>query len=282
VTIDGSVRTKEPHHEELLEGIDNPIERLKLLSENEEEIAKYLDAIEVTSPREREMLHEISRTRPLAQPEQFPQAHRNMVEALESLARHGYRGTMAGKKAGPLRPVIRWWVELIGRYLVVSYIRSISTRLRNLYTLREIQSVSGSFERHELRRARLDAERMVDALRTKAFALPAFLFALAIPVGASLGRATGVLSSTAIATAIGVVGMLLALAASWLILRGAALASRRVRLATRGPLNALWTTIGWCGNPPKDQTRTFVIISIGLTLGCWIIVPILVGIGLAE
>jgi hypothetical protein len=77
-------------HNGLLEEIDNPIERLKLLSGNEDEIAKYLDAIEVTSPREREMMHEISRTRPLARPDLFPQAHRNMVEALESLARHGY------------------------------------------------------------------------------------------------------------------------------------------------------------------------------------------------
>jgi len=117
---------------------------------------------------------------------------------------------------------------------------------------------------------------MVDALKTKAFALPAFFFALAVPLGASLGRATGLLNSTAIATAIGVVGMLLALAVSWLMLRGAALASRRIRLATRGPLSALWSTIGRCGNPPKDQTRTFVLISIGLTLGSWTIVPILV------
>jgi hypothetical protein len=93
---------------ETLEEIDNPIERLKLLGENEDEIAKYLDAMEVTSPREREMLHEISRTRPLAHPELFPQAHRNMVEALESLARHGYHGTQAGRRLGPLRAIVRW------------------------------------------------------------------------------------------------------------------------------------------------------------------------------
>ena len=85
-----------------LEGIDNPIERLKLLAGNDEEIARYLDTIEVTSPREREMLQEIARTQPLAHPEQFPQAHRNMVEALELLARHGYHGTRAAKSAGPL------------------------------------------------------------------------------------------------------------------------------------------------------------------------------------
>ena len=34
--------------------------------------------------------------------------------------------------------------------------------------------------------------------------------------------------------------------------------------------------------PPKDSARTFVLISVGLTLGCWILVPIFVGIALAT
>jgi CHASE3 domain sensor protein len=42
--------------EKLREEIDNPIERLRLLSGDDDEIAKYLDALEVTSPREREMM----------------------------------------------------------------------------------------------------------------------------------------------------------------------------------------------------------------------------------
>jgi hypothetical protein len=269
--------------EELLEEIDNPIERLKLLSGNEDEIAKYLDAIEVTSPREREMMHEISRTQPLARPQAFPQAHRNMVEALESLARHGYHGTSAGKRMGPLRAGIRWGVQLVARYLVVSHIRNVSTRLKNLYTLRESQAVSGSDERLELHRARMDATRMVDALQTRELALPAFLLGgAALPIFASLGRITGLFENTLFASIIGVVGALIALAASWVILRGAALASRRIRLATRAPLQTLWSTIGWCGNPPKDSTRTFVLVSVGLTLGCWIIVPILLGIAVAT
>jgi hypothetical protein len=267
----------------VFEDIDNPIERLKLLSENDEGLAKYLDAMEVTSPREREMLREISRTRPLAQPDRFPQTHRNMAEALESLARHGYHGTQAGKGTGPLRAVIRWGVQLVARYLVVSHIKNTSNRLRNLYGLREIQALPGSEERRELRRARMDADRMVAALETKELALPAFLIGgAALPVFASIGRVTGILERTLWAAIIGVVGALIALAASWIILRGAALASRRIRLATRGPLQALWNTIGWCGNPPKDSTRTFVLISVGLTLGCWILIPILVGIGLAT
>jgi hypothetical protein len=273
----------EPAEAALREDIDNPIERLKLLSENEEGLAMYLDAIEVTSPREREMMREISRTRPLARPDLFPQAHRNMAEALESLARHGYHGTLAGKRAGPLRVAIRWGVQLVARYLVVSHIRNLSTRLRNLYGLREIQAVPGSEVRHELRRARLDAERMVEALQTRELGLPAFLLGGAIlPIVASIGRIAGVFERTLWATVIGLVGMLVALAASWVILRGAALASRRIRLATTGPLQALWHAIGWCGKPPRDSTRTFVLVSVGLTVGCWIIVPILVGIALAT
>ncbi len=267
----------------MLEEIDNPIEQLKLLSGNDHEISKYLDAIEVTSPREREMMQEIARTRALARPDEFPQAHRNVAEALESLSRHGYHGTVAGQKAGPLRAGVRWGVQLVARYLVVSYIRDVSTKLRNLYGLREIQALPGSFERRELRRARMDSDRMVDALKTKELALPAFLIGgAALPIFASLGRVTGILGSTVWASVIGVIGMLVALAASWVILRGAALASRRSRLATKAPLAALWQSIGWCGTPPKDQSRTFVLVSVGLTLGCWILVPILVGIGLAT
>jgi hypothetical protein len=270
-------------HEDTFDEIDNPIERLKLLGENEDEIAKYLDALEVTSPREREMLYEISRTRPLAQPELFPQAHRNMVEALESLARHGYHGTRAGENLGPLRAIVRWGVTFVARYVVVSHIRNVSTRLRNLYVLREIQALPGTDERWELHRARIDATRMVDALKTRELALPTFLIGGALlPLFATFGRVTGVLGSTVWATAFAVAGILLAVVASWFILRGAALASRRIRLATRGPAQALWSSIGWCGKPPKDQSRTFVIVSVAPTVGSWILVPILVGIALAT
>lgn len=272
-----------PAQEEVLEAIDNPIERLKLLSGDDAEISKYLDAIEVTSPREREMMREISRTRPLARLDLFPQAHRNMVEALESLARHGYHGTGAGRHTGPLRIVIRWGVQLVARYLVVSHVRTVSTRMRNLYVLREIQALPGTDERRELFRTRRDADRMVEALKTRELGVPTFLVAgAAVPLIAALGRATGLLQSTLWGTVIGVVGMLIALAASWVILRGAALASRRIRLATRAPAQTLWNAVGWCGAPPKDQTRTFVIVSVGLTLSAWILVPVLVGIGLAT
>lgn len=269
--------------EDILEEIDNPIERLKLLAEDDEGMARYLDAMEVTGPREREMLKELSRTRPLAMPDRFPVDHRQMVEALESLSRHGFKGTTAGESFGPLRPVVVWMVGLVARYLVVSNMRSFSTSMRNLYGLREAQAVPGTRERLELHRARVDAERMVGALEQKELGLPTFILGgAAVPVVASVGRVTGVLTDTLWASVIGAVGMLIALVVSWTILRGAALASRRIRLALAVPSKRLWQSIGWCGNPPKNQTRTFVFIAVSLTLGAWIILPILVGIAIAA
>ena len=108
--------------------------------------------------------------------------------------------------------------------------------MRNLYVLREAQALPESKERLELSRARRDGDRIVDALEARELGLPTFLVAGAIvPVVAAIGRITGVLHSTLWGTVIGVVGMLIALAASWVILRGTALASRRIRLATTGP-----------------------------------------------
>jgi len=60
-----------------------------------------------------------------------------------------------------------------------------------------------------------------------------------------------------------------------MILRTAALAARRIRLATSAPSRLLWESVGWCGEPPKGQTRTFVILAVTLTLVAWILVPIL-------
>lgn len=263
--------------------IEDPLERLKLLSGSDDEIADYLDSLEVSSPREREMLTEISRTSPLADVERFPVAHRNLIEALESLARHGYRGTRAGSRLGPLRTPVRFGVELVARYVVVSHIRNLTTTLRNLYGLREAQAVPSSQARLELHRARVDADRMVDALKTREIGIPTFLIGGAlIPLVASIGRATGLLRDFRFAGVLGLIGVLIALLVSWFILRGTAMASRRIRLATLGPAATLWQTIGFCGSPPRDQSRKFVIAAIVLTLGSWIIVPLFLAIAFAT
>jgi hypothetical protein len=116
-------------------------------------------------------------------------------------------------------------------------------------------------------------------MKSREIGVPTFLIGgAAVPLIASLGRASGLLEDARWATIVSVVGLAIGLIASWILLRGAAMASRRIRLATEVPARMLWDSVGWCGNPPKDGTRTFVILAVSLTLVAWIIVPILVGL----
>src|SRR5436309_1273571 len=146
-----------PHADERF---DNPIERLRLLGEDDDAIESFLDSLEVTSPREREMLGELARTRPVADADGFPAAHRPAIGALQSPAQ---------------------------------------------------------------------------------------------------------------AAVLGVIGAAIVLLAAHAILSGTALASRRIRLATAGPLNDLWRAVGWARRPPRDQSRTFAIVAITLTSLAWLV-----------
>ena len=136
----------DPTVESLEERYDNPLERLQLLGSDDEAIAAFLDEIDVRSPRDREMLRELARTSSLARPERFEEDHRSVLVALESLRRHGHHGATADARLGILRVPVRYFVELVARYVVVSYCKSIATNLRNLYWLREMESPRGSRE----------------------------------------------------------------------------------------------------------------------------------------
>jgi hypothetical protein len=266
------------------ERFDNPIERLRLLGEDDDAISSFLDTLDVTTPREREMLAELARPRPLADPAAFPDAHRHLVEALESLGRHGYQGSGAGRRWGPLRFVVPFLVRLTARYLVVSFMRQVSTDVRNLYWLREMETPSDAPERPMLRRARHDAEGLVVVLKRSQLGLPTFaLGGILLPVGVSISRvATGALDSPTQAAILGLTGTLIVVLAAHGILHGTAVASRRIRLATREPLAAVWTAVGWCGQPPRDQSRTFAIVAITLTTLAWLVIPVAIGLAVAT
>lgn len=265
--------------------VDNPIERLELLAGDDEAIASFLDQIDVTGPRDREMLGELARTGTLADPARFPAAHRRAVAALETLGRHGYHGSSAASRAGPAKAVVRWLVQLVARYVVVSYLRQTATDVRNLYWLREIETEPLSPDRAELQRARADADGLAMVFKRREIGLPSFVIGgLLIPVFATGWRLTQgvafrnwwVAVITALVTVAVVVG------GSWVTLRGAAMASRRIRLCTRAPLEDLWRAIGQCGRPPRDQSRKFAIIAITLTVSAWIILPAAVAIAFTN
>jgi hypothetical protein len=66
-----SWRRWHPHQivtEQRVDVVDNPIGRLELLAGDDEAIASFLDQLDVTRPRDREMLAELARTRTLSDP----------------------------------------------------------------------------------------------------------------------------------------------------------------------------------------------------------------------
>jgi hypothetical protein len=269
---------------EQADAIDNPIERLELLAGDDDAVGRYLDELEITSPREREMLAELARGRSLADPVAFFPAHRRVVTTMESLGRHGYHGSRAGSRFGPLRTVVRYLVQLVARFVVVSHLRQVSTDLRNLYWLREMEAEDGSSEMKQLRAARIDAEGLIVVFTRRQLGLPSFVVGGAlISLLATTGRAAqGFAFGTWWAAVIaGILGALIGLGGSWVILRGAAMASRRTRRSVKPALEALWAAIGSCGRPPRDQSRKFALIGITLTFGAWLIIPAVVGIAFA-
>jgi hypothetical protein len=179
---------------------------------------------------------------------------------------------------------VRFLVELVARYVVVSHVKNVSMSLRNLYWLREMQAETESPEVEPLRKARFDAQALVEITKSRAIGLPTFVIGgLLLPAGLSLWRlASGTTREWWIALLAGVIGVAVGFLISWFVLRGAALASRRIGLSVTKPLAELWRTIGNCGSPPTDQSRRFAVVAISLTLGVWIVLPLLVTLSLAT
>jgi hypothetical protein len=267
------------------ERFDNPLERLRLLAGDDDAIASFLDELDVRSPRERQMLAELARPGPLAHPDRFDADHRRLIEALESLRRHGFHGSRSGTSLGPFRPVVRWLVELVARYLVVSYVKTVVTQMRNLYWARELESESSSRELKLLRPARFDATALVEIMSSREIGVPSFVIAgLLLPLAATIWRLmSGFRFDTWEAAFVaGAIGVAVGVGLSWIVLRGCALASARIRLSVREPLAVVWEDVGWCGRPPRVGVRTFAIVAVVLMVGVWIVLPGLVALALAT
>jgi hypothetical protein len=60
------------------------------------------------------------------------------------------------------------------------------------------------------------------------------------------------------------------------------MASRRIRISTRAPLEDVWRAVGYCGRPPRDKSRRFAIVAISLTVGAWVVLPAAVALAFTS
>lgn len=265
----------------VLDELEERFERFRILRKTDSaEADRVLDELGAHSSVDRDIVLELSSTRPLGHPERFPDAHALVMRSIEVLDRNGGRGVkVAG--LGPLGAVASPLVQLVARFIVRSHQATVIDAVRHLYARREASCAFADPARPMLSRARIHAERVASGYKRNPIGLPSLLIVAGGAALSSLGRsaAQAISATTGFAVVATIVSFLVFGAAAWIILRGAAVARRRIRLTVDRPLEALWETIGRCGRPPRDQARQFAFYAILLTALGWIVVPI--GLGLA-
>ncbi len=265
----------------LLDEFSDRLSAFRTLTHGDDQVAtdRILGEFGATGKVERDIVRELSARRPLWMPDRFEEAHRLVMRSLEVLDRNGARPV--NPKLGPLTPIAAWLVQLVARFIVRNHQAEVITQIKNLYIRREANAAPNIPERFMLRRARIDAERIMPTLKKNPLGVPTFLLGGAVlsSLTSALGNAIeGAKTKIGLIIASLLLFALLALI-TWAVLRGAAVARHRIRLSLDKPLNALWETIGACGKPPKDSAKAFALIATVVTVVSFIVLPL--GVGLA-
>jgi len=240
--------------------------RLRLLR-NTRSSDWLLSGIGGAGPVEEDIAAEMAAASPLLSPASFEEAHAAAMHALEVLGRNGPRPPKQ-VRAGPITPVLQFLVQRVIRYIVRGHQRRVAKSIRNLYTQRLGWIYSGDPSRRAVARGRRDVERAAETYPRRRSGVPTFLLGGA--VASSLSRLAQVVADTiggstwglaaAWAAAVG-----LAAGSSWVVLRGASIARRRIRVTVETPLSELWAVFGAAGKPPHDGARNLALLALGLT-----------------
>ncbi len=236
-----------------------------------------LDQLGANDQVDREIVLELAAPKPLWRPDRFMEAHTLMVRSLEVLDRNGTRNPPV-PNVGPLKPVLRYLIEIAAKFIVRSHVRTIADSVDRLYARREANCTEHYDEqRRMLRRARVDMGRVMPGFKRNPLAIPgvllggAFLSTILSVIQDTIGLFGGSGIARVIATAL---VFLIAVLAAFVILRGAAVAHRRIDMTTDQPVAALYDVIGRCGEPPNDQSGTFALIALLLMALAVLIIPI--------
>jgi divalent metal cation (Fe/Co/Zn/Cd) transporter len=132
-----------------------------------------------------------------------------------------------------------------------------------------------------LARARIQTDRLSLGYKGGSLPLPTVLIGgAAVPVLASIARQFGAVKGQGpvLVVPLGVILAIVFAVLAWVLLQGAGLAHRRIKVTLDPSLAALYETIGHCGNPPRDDSAAIAAAAIGLTALAWFGVPIAIAI----
>ncbi|HWH67541.1 MAG TPA: hypothetical protein VNS99_15650 [Gaiellales bacterium] len=253
----------------------------QLLSGDPDEAAeRALAEIGVDTRTEAALLGEIAAAGPLAHPDRFEQSHRLVMRALEVLDRDGWKHPVL-RRLGPLSGAASGAAQFVARTIVRGHVSNVVHSLSRLYARRESQSQTASAERSMLARARIQADRLALGYKGGSLPLPTVLIGgAAVPVLASIARQFGAVKGQGplLIVPLGVILAIVFALLAWVLLQGAGLAHRRIKVTLDPSLAALYETIGHCGNPPRDDSAAIAAAAIALTALAWFVVPIAIAI----
>lgn len=260
-------------------GIDDLISRLDSFQLLQNSTGADADAVladlGATSKVDRDIILELGAKRPLGYPNRFEDAHGLAVRSLEVLDRNGHR-SIPVPNLSFLSPIVSFLVQIVTQFIVRSYISSVIDAMHRLYERREAASWADWEHLPMLTRARIHTERIRPGFKRSKLALPAFLFGGAIlsPVIGVVQNAIGSFKNQTLRIILLVVLFLLLSFVSWVLVHGSAVARRRIRLTAENPVNALYQVIGRCGEPPRNMSTVFAVISLILTIVSLIVVVV--------
>ncbi len=261
----------------LLDDLDEKFAAFQAFRKSDSAAASaILDTLGAQDDVDRDILLELSSRRPLGHPDKFPEAHALAVRALEVLDRNGARSARV-TGLGPLAPVAAFGIRQVAHFIVRSYQSTVADAMLRLYERREANCALDDPARRMLTRARIHMTRITPGFKRSVLGVPAFLLGGAVV--SSLVRVLQIVVASALGSLwskkVATLALGLAIAAiSWVILRGAAVARRRIHLTTDAALTALWQTVGRCGQPPKDPSRVIALVAIVLAFLPWVLIPL--------
>jgi hypothetical protein len=273
VTVSSAVKQAD-----VLDDFSEKLAAFNALRKNDKESAdKILDLLGSTGPVEQAIIRELALPKPIYLPDRFDEAHRLVMKSLEVLRRNGARAVTLREGKGPLRSVAAMFINFVVKMMVMNYLGRASRQLFELYNRRSTWVPAGAPENIQLRRARMQVQRVLPSYQSEKFSFPKFLVG-----GAVLSSLLGALQSAAISVrenpllviVTTAALLLLLLGGAWCVVRAAAIARKRIRLTADKPFEALYQVMGAAGEPPSDDTFQFALFAlIGMALA-WILVPI--------
>lgn len=267
----------EPDANLVLDEIEERFSAFQLVRKSDDKATnEVLTSLGASDDVDSDIVLELSSTWPLGHPGRFDRAHRLVVRSLEVLDRNGARGVKTKLPIGPINHVAGFLIQLVTRFIVRQHLKRQIKHIHWLYARREANTDLSNPSRNLLRRARIETERLIPTFNTNPLGVPTFIFG-----GAVLSWLFGslqVLISTlstwywqllAAALVSAITGI-----ASWVVVRGAATARRRIKLTTDIPIQALYETIGRCGEPPRDDSIVFIVVALILGIVAAVALPV--------